>query len=43
MFGFGFTKPAYDEVARIPMESGIEIVLQLIQELAAASEPVEIL
>jgi hypothetical protein len=41
--GFGFTKPAYDEVARIQRESNIEILLMPIQEFVAANPPVAIL
>jgi len=43
MLGLGFTRPAYDEAARIKMDKGPEIVMHKIQELIAAGEPVEIL
>ena len=42
IFGLGFTKPAYDEAARIKMESGIEIILHRVQDLIASEASADI-
>jgi restriction endonuclease Mrr len=43
IFGLGFTKPAYDEAARIKMESNIEIILHTVQDLVSSDKSPDIL
>jgi len=39
IFAFSFSKPAYEEVARVKQEDGIEIELWQVQDLMAADPP----